>query len=142
MKLNRTKQSTCHLEIVVQAGKSLVISKMFETKMMESETGCIRIDDATLPAMRAVVAFCYNAEIEFSDDVNPEEVLEIAHKYGIEHLERSCEEALMESINTANLPKRLQLARKVGAKLLQARALECLHNNFSDAIVAVLDELS
>jgi hypothetical protein len=114
---------------------------MFDTAMLESETGHVRIVDATLPAMRAVVAFCYSAEIEFTEEITPWEVLEIAHKYEMDLLERTAEEALIKSLDTSNLIRRLKLAKKVGAKLLQASGLEYLKTNFDDAIGAVVDEV-
>lgn len=51
--------------------------------MLENETGTFHINDVTLPVIRAVVKFCYNAKIDFTDELPAEDVLEVAHKYDI-----------------------------------------------------------
>lgn len=91
--------------------------------------------------MHAVIKFCYLAEIAFSDEVTPEDVLAVAHKYGIDYLQEICEEYLAEMINKVNLPIRLKLARELEATVLQEGILHFVKNHFDEAIDTVKDEL-
>lgn len=125
----------------MQAHRSTVFRKMFQIETLEEETGIVRIDDASLPVLRAVIRFCYCAEIDFTHEVAAEDVLPVAHKYAIDLLQKVCEEELCATINGRNLPRRLKLAKKFQAKELQARALRYLKRNFDEAIGGVVREL-
>ncbi|CAM6084858.1 unnamed protein product [Calypogeia fissa] len=109
--------------------------------MLEGETGVVHIDDATLPVMRAVIKFCYGADISFLDEVTGEEVLVVAHKYDIALLHKICEENLVKTLNNDNLPKRLSLAKGFQAPGLEAAASKYFKDNFDKVIGAVLTEL-
>lgn len=123
-----------------QASKSPVFCKMLETDMVEKETGVLRIDDATLPVMRAVIGFCYDAKIKFTEEVTSEAVLAVAHKYAIDHLSHICESDLTATIHKGNLAKRLKLAKKFEAKGLEAAAHEFFKGNFDNVVGDVLTE--
>lgn len=72
---------------------------MFHTNMPEQLTETVRIDDTTLPVMTAVIKFCYNAEINFTEEVTAEEVLAVAHKYSIDLLQKICLKHLADQDN-------------------------------------------
>ncbi|CAM6099864.1 unnamed protein product [Calypogeia fissa] len=129
-----------HAHKIVLANRSIVFRKMFESGMMESKTGKVWIDDATLPVIRAVIRFCYHAEIDFTEEVTAEEVLAVSHKYAIHLLQEICEEHLIKTLDKANLLERLTLAKTFGAKGLRKEALEYLKSNFDDAIGGVFGE--
>lgn len=114
---------------------------MFETRGLGKETVIIEVEDASFEVMRAVIKFCYDAEIIFDGKmVRCEDVLEVAHKYGIELLFKICEEHLIKTIDMGNLPRRLKLAKKVGAEGLQTEAFKYFKSNFDEVIVSVMDE--
>ncbi|CAM6123011.1 unnamed protein product [Calypogeia fissa] len=126
-----------HAHKIVLANRSIAFRKMFESGMMESKTGKVWLDDATLPVIRAVIRFCYRAKIDFTEEVTAEEVLAVANKYAIHLLQEIFEEHLIKTLDKANLPERLRLAKTFGAKGLRKEALEYLKSNFDDAIVGV-----
>jgi hypothetical protein len=124
-----------------KSDKSSVFRKMFDTNMVETQTGIIHIDDATFPVMRAVISFCYTAEIQFSDEVPAEEVLKVAHKYAIDHLRDVCAEELTKNINKDTLPQMLRLAKRYEAKGLEDAAAKYFKENFDTVFPNVLNEL-
>lgn len=109
--------------------------------MLEAQTGMIRIDDASLPVMRAVIKFCYNAEISFTHRVTSEDVLVVAHKYGIDLLQKTCEEDLIKTMNKHNFARKLRMAMKYDAHAVQAAATKKLKKHFDKLISVVLEEL-
>lgn len=113
---------------------------MFETEMQETETGVIRIDDASFPVMRAVINFCYSAQIDFTYEVTAEDVLPVAHKYGIDLLQKMCEEDLIKTINKVNVPGRLKLAKKFQAEKLESEASEYIRNHYDEVTNVLMDE--
>ncbi|CAM6081746.1 unnamed protein product [Calypogeia fissa] len=125
----------------IMSSKSSVFCKIFYTKMIEDETGIVRIDDATHQVMRAVIKFCYDGEINFTDEVNAEEVLQVAHKYDIGFLHKVCEDYLITTINDTNLPKTLKLAKKFEAADLEVAASKYFKDHFDRVISNVLAEL-
>jgi hypothetical protein len=114
---------------------------MFNISMLERKTGVVRIEDFTLPVVRAMIKYYYQAKIDFTDEVTPEISLEIAHKYEINLLKKRCEKVLIESMDSMNLTRRLKLAKKVDSKALLDGAIEYLEKNFKDAILVVMNEL-
>lgn len=126
---------------IAQASRSPVFAKMFDTDMLEKTTGVLRIDDARLAVVHAMIKFCYTAEIEFSDNLSSEEVLEVAHKYDIDLLKTTCERHLVATLSHENLPRRLKLARKFESDALQTATTQYLKNNFDALFCSVLEEL-
>ncbi|CAM6103278.1 unnamed protein product [Calypogeia fissa] len=124
----------------ILASKSSVLCKMFDTETLEKETRIFRIDDTTLPVMRAVVRFCYTAEIEFTDEVTAEAVLEVAHKYELDLLRKLCVQDLTTTISEGNLPTILKLARRFESTGLEAAASQFFKDNFDEVISDVLGE--
>ncbi|CAM6083735.1 unnamed protein product [Calypogeia fissa] len=134
-------EEALHAHKYVLATRSAVFSKMFEIEMLERETGVVHIDDATLPVMRAVIKFCYDADISFTDEVTGEDVLVVAHKYQITLLHKICEEHLVKTLNNDNLAKRLRLAKRCDAPGLESAASKYFKDNFDSVVGAVLAEL-
>ncbi|CAM6091572.1 unnamed protein product [Calypogeia fissa] len=130
-----------HAHRFVLAGKSPVFYRMFDVSMLEKQTGLIPIDDATLPVMRAVINYCYTAEISFTEEVPPEEVLQVAHKYEITHLRDVCGDELCQRIDETNLADMLRLSKKFEAKTLQEAAAKYFKEHFDTVFSTVLDNL-
>ncbi|CAM6081738.1 unnamed protein product [Calypogeia fissa] len=139
--VNENNEQLIHSHRFILADKSSVFRKMFETDMLEKQTGIIQIDDATFPVMRSVISFCYTAEIQFSEEVPAEEVLKVAHKYAIDHLRDVCAEELTKNINKESLPQMLRLAKRFDAKGLQDAAAKFFKENFDSVFPNVLNEL-
>ncbi|KAG6547932.1 hypothetical protein Mapa_010752 [Marchantia paleacea] len=134
-------RTTIHLEglglrsaarhlLLPMSGKSPVFKKMFETEMEEKETGVVKIVDFTAPVLRAMVNFCYTAEIAFSITAPAEEVLKVAHKYDIPELKIVSEDELSRGFTTNNICLRLWLASMYGSKKLETEASKYVKDNF------------
>ncbi|KAL2632872.1 hypothetical protein R1flu_004351 [Riccia fluitans] len=123
----------------VLADKSTVFRKMLESGMIDGETGIINIDDASYPEMQAVVRYCYTADIEFTEDVRPEEVLKIAHKYEIFSLKDRCAEELCGTISKANLIEMMRLSRDYEAAQLQEALGAFLKEQFEEVYPIILE---
>lgn len=91
--------------------------------------------------MRAVVNFCYIADIVFKGDVHPEEVLKVSHKYDIVQLRKLCDEELCKQITADNLAEMLRLSRTYEAPCLQREAMKYFKDNFDSVHEIVLDNL-
>ncbi|BBN18358.1 hypothetical protein MPTK1_8g01920 [Marchantia polymorpha subsp. ruderalis] len=130
-----------HAHRFILAGRSSVFNRMFEAGMLEEQTGRIHINDASYATMRAVVNYCYTAEISFDETVLPQEVLKVAHKYDIPLLRKICDEELCERINQANLADMLRLCRMYDAHKLQREAMKYFKKNFDMVQDSVLDNL-
>lgn len=98
--------------------------------MEEKETGVVKIVDFTAPVLRAMVNFCYTAEIAFSITAPAEEVLKVAHKYDIPELKIVSEDELSRGFTTNNICLRLWLASMYGSKKLETEASKYVKDNF------------
>ncbi|KAL3699426.1 hypothetical protein R1sor_017448 [Riccia sorocarpa] len=125
----------------ILAGKSSVFCRMFDCGMLENKTGLIPIDDASYPVMRAVIKYCYTADISFTDEVPPDEVLKVAHKYEITHLRDVCAEELCGRINEKNLAEMLRLSKSYEAKTLQEASAKYFKEHFDTVFSTVLENL-
>ncbi|KAL3702110.1 hypothetical protein R1sor_020132 [Riccia sorocarpa] len=130
-----------HAHRFILAGRSSVFKKMFQSGMMEEKFGRILINDASYPTMRAVVDYCYTAEISFDESVLPEEVLKVAHKYDINLLKTMCDEELSQLVNQANLVDMLRLARTYDAYKLEREAMKYFKQNFEMVHESFMDNL-
>ncbi|KAL3682447.1 hypothetical protein R1sor_000469 [Riccia sorocarpa] len=109
----------------VLAGRSTVFRRMFETDMKEKKSGIVMIDDANGPLLRAMVKYCYTADIVFTAEVAAEEVLKVADKYCLEWLKARCLFELSKDINKDNVCDKLVLA-----ELYEANDLKQAIQNF------------
>ncbi|BBN19765.1 hypothetical protein MPTK1_8g13450 [Marchantia polymorpha subsp. ruderalis] len=130
-----------HAHRFILAGKSSVFCRMFDCGMLEKETGLIPIDDASYPVMRAVINYCYTADINFTDEIPPDEVLKVAHKYEISHLRDVCGEELGGKISDKNLAEMLRLSKRYDAKTLQEACAKYFKGNFDTVFSTVMENL-
>ncbi|CAM6097109.1 unnamed protein product [Calypogeia fissa] len=98
----------------------------------------IQVDDTSYAVMKAVVNCCYTADIDFTEEVSPGEVLKVAHKYEIDYLRDLCEKELCRTLNAKNVGEILKLGRKFGAKELHSKATQFFKENFDDVYESVL----
>ncbi|KAL3699769.1 hypothetical protein R1sor_017791 [Riccia sorocarpa] len=123
MKLVVNGMETVHAHRFILAAKSKVFYRMFECGMiMENKTGAVPIDDASCPVIKAAVRFCYTADINFTDEVLPQEVLKVAHKYQISHLRDACTAELCARLNERNLLDMLRLSKMYEVDVLHVAA--------------------
>ncbi|CAM6085401.1 unnamed protein product [Calypogeia fissa] len=130
-----------HAHRLILAGRSSVFSRMFEAGMQEEQTGRIKINDASYSTMRAVVNYCYTADIIFSGDVHPEEVLKVAHKYDIVPLRKLCDYELSKRVTAENLTEMLRLSRTYEAPSLRGAAMKYFKEHFDTVHEIVLENL-
>lgn len=74
---------------------------MFEndTTRRDEELLTYIIEDSSAAVMRAVIGFCHNAEIKFTEEVRAEDVLKVAYDYEIDHLQYVCADHLLSNWN-------------------------------------------
>lgn len=99
----------------------------------------IEVNDISYEVMRAVINCFYTADMNFTEEVPPGEVLKVAHKYQIDYLRDLCEQELCQRLNSGNVAEMLKLARKLGAKKLHAQATQLFKDNFDDVQETVLN---
>ncbi|KAL3682875.1 hypothetical protein R1sor_000897 [Riccia sorocarpa] len=132
---------TIHAHRFILAAKSKVFYRMFECGMLENKTGVVPIDDASYPVMKAVVKHCYTAEINFTDEVLPEEVLKVAHKYQIPHLRDTCAIELCARMNERNLLDMLRFSKMYDVNLLRVAAAKYFRMHFDPVFSALFESL-
>ncbi|CAM6114095.1 unnamed protein product [Calypogeia fissa] len=115
-----------HAHRFILASKSPVFRKMFESQMKETRTGEIQILDASAPVIRGMVDFCYTAEINFGEQVYPDEVLKVAHKYDLPELKCEAECELLKRLTEANLVEALELSCTYQAEIVKQRCIDYL----------------
>ncbi|BBN19766.1 hypothetical protein MPTK1_8g13460 [Marchantia polymorpha subsp. ruderalis] len=130
-----------HAHRYILAGKSAVFCRMFDCGMLEKETGLIPIDDASYPVMRAVINYCYTADINFTDEIPPDEVLKVAHKYEISHLRDVCAEELCGRISAKNITEMFRLSKRYDAKTLQEACAKYFKDDFDYVFSTVMENL-
>ncbi|KAL3682448.1 hypothetical protein R1sor_000470 [Riccia sorocarpa] len=116
-------QQHVHAHRFILAGRSTVFRRMFENDMNEKESGVVRIDDANTHVLRAMVNYCYTADVVFTAEATAEEVVKVAIKYCLSNLKAMCLSHLSKNINEDNVCERLLLAELYEGKDLR-RAIE------------------
>ncbi|KAL3682561.1 hypothetical protein R1sor_000583 [Riccia sorocarpa] len=126
----------------ILAGRSTVFRRMFETEMLEKESGTIHVEDASINVLRSLVKYLYTMETEFTEEAPAEELLKLADKYDIEDLKAVCEEELCKNVNMGNFLDRLVVAKRYNSKRLDTLTASFLVENLEEASTAVADRLS
>ncbi|PWA80288.1 SKP1/BTB/POZ domain-containing protein [Artemisia annua] len=94
----------------VLAARSPVFHSMFSHDLKEKEMSVINISDMTIEACQAFLSYIYT-NIEHQDFIKHRlDLLRAADKYDVLDLKDTCEESLMEDIDTKNVLERLQSA--------------------------------
>ncbi|KAF6152794.1 hypothetical protein GIB67_008158 [Kingdonia uniflora] len=94
----------------ILSASSHVFQHMFSHNLKEKESSTIEIDDMSLETCSSLLSYLYGT-IKLEDFWKHRlPLLGAAHKYNITHLKDSCEESLLEDINTGNVLDRLQEA--------------------------------
>ena len=86
---------------VVLGARSSVFRAMFQSKMMESVKGEIRIDDADKDVLKEMLRYIYSTKVEEKFDKFGE-LLVLANKYEVKDLIKYCGTKILESLSTDN----------------------------------------
>ncbi|OAE18297.1 hypothetical protein AXG93_436s1280 [Marchantia polymorpha subsp. ruderalis] len=125
----------------ILASKSPLFRSIFDPGMHEKLPATIHVYDTSAPVLRAMVNFCYTAEISYNHDVTPEKVLRISHKYDIPELKCNAETVLVQGINQDNLVHTIRLAHKHDSPVLKEAAIAYFETHFADVKNFVIDSL-
>ncbi|CAM6101710.1 unnamed protein product [Calypogeia fissa] len=134
-------------EIVIQAhqfvlaSKSSVFRNIFDPGMHENLPATIHVYDTSAAVLRAMINFCYTAEISYNDKVTPEDVLRVAHKYGIQELKAHAETFLVQRITQDNLVDTIKISHKLNSAVVKEAALKFFESHFADVKSFVIDSL-
>ncbi|XP_031390431.1 BTB/POZ domain-containing protein At4g08455-like [Punica granatum] len=113
---------------IVLANRSPVFKAMLENEMTESQSGTIKITDASYEALRAFVNFMYTAEACIDEHL-ASELLVLAEKYQVKHLKSYCEKFLVSKLNWDNSVMSYSFAHQHNAKHLLDMALGLITEN-------------
>ncbi|GAB2289792.1 hypothetical protein Dimus_024097 [Dionaea muscipula] len=112
----------------VLASRSPVFKAMLENAMEESISGIIKISDVTYDSLHAFVNYLYTADVCLDDKI-ASELLVLAEKYQIKHLNEFCQKYLVSSLNWDNLVSNYVFAYQHSAGILLEASLSIITNN-------------
>ncbi|KAK9271243.1 hypothetical protein L1049_026833 [Liquidambar formosana] len=105
-----TADGTIKAHKAVLSASSAVFQSMFLHNLKEKESSTIDIEDISPESCSALLSFFYGALKQDIFWKHRLALLEAANKYDIADLKDSCEESLLEDINSENVLERLQVA--------------------------------
>jgi hypothetical protein len=115
--------------------RSVVIKSMFSSRMSESTSNQIVMDDYTPGAVRAFIEYLYKESLPASCDANTlAELLGMAHKYQVGRLEDDCTERLAADITPSSVLDVLQLAELYSSDRLRAAAYGVLRGRGRETV--------
>lgn len=119
---------------VVLAMRSDVFKSMLSSRMAESNTNQIVIDDCEPKTVRAFIQYLYTDQLpaNSSEDMLSQ-LLGMANKYQVPALEQACIGPIRRKLNSDNVLEILELATLYGASDLRRAALDHLAD-FSDRV--------
>ncbi|KAF8405713.1 hypothetical protein HHK36_007790 [Tetracentron sinense] len=105
-----TADGTLRAHKAVLSASSAVFQSMFLHDLKEKESSTIEIEDMTLESCMALLSYLYGTIKQVDFWKHRLALLGAANKYDITDLKDSCEESLLEDINSGNVLERLQEA--------------------------------
>ncbi|KAK7301985.1 hypothetical protein RJT34_12862 [Clitoria ternatea] len=115
-----------HKNILV--ARSPVFKAMFESDMLESRTGTIKIMDVSCEVLRAFVNFLYTAEACLNDQMACS-LLALGEKYQVKHLKAYCQKFLISKLNWDKSLELFTFASKYNCKQLRGASMEVIMSN-------------
>ncbi|GAB2289897.1 hypothetical protein Dimus_024198 [Dionaea muscipula] len=112
----------------VLASRSPVFKAMLKTAMEESISGTIKISDVTHDSLNAFVNYLYTADV-FLDEKIASDLLVLADKYQVKHLNELCQRYLVSILNWDNSVSNYCFAYKYSAEKLLEASLSIITNN-------------
>ncbi|XP_058218168.1 BTB/POZ domain-containing protein At1g21780 [Rhododendron vialii] len=105
-----TSEGTLRAHKAILAASSPVFSSMFVHDLREKESSTIDIEDMSQESCMALLSYLYGTIKQEDFWKHRLALLGAANKYDIVNLKESCEESLLEDINSGNVLERLQEA--------------------------------
>lgn len=105
-----TSEGTLRAHKAILAASSPVFSSMFVHNLREKESSTIDIEDMSQESCIALLSYLYGTIKQEDFWKHRLALLGAANKYDIVNLKDSCEESLLEDINSGNVLERLQEA--------------------------------
>ncbi|KAI8551002.1 hypothetical protein RHMOL_Rhmol06G0151000 [Rhododendron molle] len=105
-----TSEGTLRAHKAILAASSPVFSSMFVHDLREKESSTIDIEDMSQESCMALLCYLYGTIKQEDFWKHRLALLGAANKYDIVNLKDSCEESLLEDINSGNVLERLQEA--------------------------------
>ncbi|CAL5386966.1 unnamed protein product [Camellia sinensis] len=105
-----TAEGTLRAHKAILAASSPVFQSMFLHNLKEKKSSTIDIDDMTQESCMALLSYLYGTIKQEDFWKHRLALLGAANKYDVENLKDSCEESLLEDINSGNVLERLQEA--------------------------------
>ncbi|GAB2289801.1 hypothetical protein Dimus_024105 [Dionaea muscipula] len=112
----------------VLASRSPVFKAMLEIAMEESISGTIKISDVTHDSLHAFVNYLYTADVCL-DDKTARDLLVLADKYQVKHLNELCQGYLVSNQNCDNSVSNYAFAYKHSAVKLLETSLSIIIDN-------------
>lgn len=121
--LARMLEESIHSDVIINTGDGMlkahkailsasspVFHSMFTHDLKEKESSTINIEDMSLESCTALLSYLYGTIKQEDFWKHRLALLSAANKYAIADLKDSCEESLLEDINSGNVLERLQEA--------------------------------
>ena len=106
---------------------------MFQSKMMESVKGEIKIDDTDEDVLKEMLRYIYSVKVEEKFE-KFKELLVLADKYQVEDLIKYCGTKVVESLNTENVLQIGVFAELHNAEDLMQECVKFIIMNNSDSL--------
>ncbi|KAG8181157.1 hypothetical protein JTE90_024453 [Oedothorax gibbosus] len=122
---------------LVLGARSEVFAKMFEHRMLESNTNNVIIDDIDPDAFNKFLLFLYTGALEGSDDCESHldlDVYAVAHRYQVKSLQKMCVGLLGNSLTSDSLCESLVLADLCNDEEFKGMVKFLLRKNFFDVV--------
>lgn len=124
----------CQVHRFILAKASPVFGRMFQTEMLEKNSGVIKCADLSGDCIQFLMNFIYTGKLPERVDVwtNPEALWELtyaAEKYQLESLVGFLNENLADFVKAEEAPKFLHLANKIGLKKAEVGLYEVIKNS-------------
>ncbi|GAB2289803.1 hypothetical protein Dimus_024107 [Dionaea muscipula] len=110
---------------LVLANRSPVFKAMLETAMEESISGTIKISDVTYDLLHVFVNYLYTADVCLDEKI-ASNLLVLAEKYQVKHLNELCQRYLMSNLNWDNSLSKYVFARQHSAGILLEASLSII----------------
>lgn len=115
----------------VMAADSPVLAKMLSNGMKETAQTEIKLEELSADVWRLAVDFTYTRKLDYCDFDLALGVLECAHRFAMNELEREVEIRIINNLECSNCVKAYEIAELLQLPKLRTGALLCIQNGFN-----------
>ncbi|OXU23864.1 hypothetical protein TSAR_003682 [Trichomalopsis sarcophagae] len=112
----------------ILAARSAVFDAMFKSKMMEEQTGVIKVEYFKPQVIKEMLYYIYTNNVEDLPKIS-HDLFEAAHFYNLMDLETLCINHMMSNVNVDNVTTLLELAEKYNLQDVQFHVTKFIKNN-------------